>query len=185
MVQLVTINEYAEHRKSRGLAGGSHQAVRKAIESGRITLIDGKLDTAVADIQWDANTQKRADFHGARIPPPVPAGAATSKPADPSWADSKARTEAAIAGLKELELAERQGKLIDRERYERAAYGMGRVLRDALVTTFPTKHAPGLAAIVDPWILERELRNRLREALDTLATTKPEDLEGVEHDTGQ
>lgn len=45
---------YARHR------GVAHRAVQKAIESGRITTVDGtpggKIDSAVADRQWAENT---------------------------------------------------------------------------------------------------------------------------------
>ena len=42
---------YAQHR------GVSHEAVRKAIKTGRISpQPDGLIDPVVADAQWDANT---------------------------------------------------------------------------------------------------------------------------------
>ena len=44
--------------------GVSPAAVGKACKSGRLSLIDGWLDEAVATIQWDANRQ--------RMPPVIP-----------------------------------------------------------------------------------------------------------------
>ena len=53
----LSIRQYAEHRKSKGLPGQSHTAVRKAIASGRVSLgEDGKLDPERADAQWAATT---------------------------------------------------------------------------------------------------------------------------------
>ena len=53
-VNLMTQAQYAEHR------GCSRVAVHKAVKEKRISLIDGKIDAAVADIQWAANTRARA-----------------------------------------------------------------------------------------------------------------------------
>lgn len=43
----------SEYAKSRGVVPS---AVTKAIQSGRIVLIDGKIDPDVADVQWLRNT---------------------------------------------------------------------------------------------------------------------------------
>lgn len=48
---------YAAHRKERGLPGGSHTAVNKAIETGRISILpDGSIDPAWADTEWASAT---------------------------------------------------------------------------------------------------------------------------------
>lgn len=48
---------YAAHRKSKGLSGQSHTAVRKALATGRISALpDGSIDPASADRQWAAET---------------------------------------------------------------------------------------------------------------------------------
>src|SRR3989344_8607738 len=54
-VQLLSKAAYARRR------GCDEKAVRKAIAEGRISLIDGKIDPEVADIQWAKNTRARAD----------------------------------------------------------------------------------------------------------------------------
>lgn len=66
-VELITQAEYARRR------GVSEAAVSKAVKAGRITLIDGKIDPAVADVQWEANTRKAVGRGGA------PATAAPSR----------------------------------------------------------------------------------------------------------
>lgn len=49
-----------EYAKRRGI---SREAVRQAVVSGRISLIDGKINPLVADAQWIANTRNpKADF---------------------------------------------------------------------------------------------------------------------------
>jgi hypothetical protein len=49
--------KYAEYRRERGLRGGSLEAVRKAIETGRIAIEpDGLIDADRADALWKINT---------------------------------------------------------------------------------------------------------------------------------
>ena len=151
------------------MPGVTDKAVEKAIKSGRISVLaDGKIDFEVADIQWEKNTRKRIDFHGAQptaiTPPPV----AVSKTNSPDWADHKIRREAAEAKLKEIELAKRKGELIDREGAELAAQKTGRMLRDALVETLPSKLAIELAAITDPRAVECSLRESIRSELHAI-----------------
>ena len=57
--RLVTMSEYARMR------GCTHQAVSKAAKAGRITLIDGRVDPEVADIQWARNTSADQQQRGA------------------------------------------------------------------------------------------------------------------------
>jgi hypothetical protein len=170
MGELITPAEYARRRKSRGLPGGSAQGVHKAILAGRITPINGKIDPDVADIQWEKHTRKRVDYHADQSPddPPIPT-AGKSTDAGASWADSKARTEAAVAELKELELARKKGELIDRAGAERAAHQAARTLQKSLVDTLPAAVAVELATITDPWQAECYLRDKLRAELAALS----------------
>lgn len=57
---LITQSEFARRMKV------TPQAVTKAVKSGRLNLIAGKLDEKVAALQWEANRQR---------PPPPPPGA--------------------------------------------------------------------------------------------------------------
>lgn len=53
----LSIRAYAAHRSALGLPGGSHTAVRKAIQSGRVTPEpDGTINPARADAQWAGQT---------------------------------------------------------------------------------------------------------------------------------
>ncbi len=66
----LSIRAYARHR------GVSHVAVKKAIDTGRITpLPDGTIDPVVADAQWAANTTptRRSVTGEAREVPQAPA----------------------------------------------------------------------------------------------------------------
>lgn len=171
MPKLLSIREYADHRKARGMAGGTRQGVERAIAAKRILLIDGKIDPDVADIQWEKNTRRRVDMH-ARSAAAEPAQSdvvAADRSGDPSWAASKARTEAAVAELKELQLARQKGELVDRAGVERAAYQTGRQLQKALIDVFPARVAVELASLTDPWGVECFLREQLRGELRAVA----------------
>lgn len=61
---LITQAEFARRMKV------TPQAITKAVRSGRLTLIAGKLDEKVAALQWDANRL--------RPPPPPPASRPTT-----------------------------------------------------------------------------------------------------------
>ncbi len=66
----LSIRAYARHR------GVSHVAVKKAIDTGRITpLPDGTIDPVAADAQWAANTTptRRSVTGEAREVPQAPA----------------------------------------------------------------------------------------------------------------
>lgn len=130
----ISLKEYARHRKSQGLRGGSTSAVSRAVDSGRlvtsVTMVDGRpkiRSASEADAEWSANTLPA----GRRDPAPAPGGIAESPiphggnvtPADDDaidfaearrlhelerWKLARARREEA-----ELELAARRGQLVN------------------------------------------------------------------------
>lgn len=153
---LLTQAEYARHRKAHGLPGGSREAVRKAVDEGRISTINGLIDPAVADIQWEQNTRARVSPQAvATTPTPTaapcgdlvtqaaadpPAGAAAAgaadKPAavDNGYTGARARREIADAEKAELETAKLRGSMVMREDVDRAMFEIGRELRDRLAS---------------------------------------------------
>jgi phage terminase Nu1 subunit (DNA packaging protein) len=92
----LTIAGYAKRR------GCAHRAVEVAIQSGRLSRSitkDGRktlIDAALADAEWAANTDESLN------PAKTPA----------TFAESRARHEAAKAGLAEVKLRERLGELV-------------------------------------------------------------------------
>lgn len=111
----------AEYARRRGVA---KSAVHKAVTENRISLIDGKIDPAVADIQWERNTRARADSGrpGAeQLPLADQAPAASSSASAPDapaakddgeYGANRARRERYEADLAELKLREQQGDLV-------------------------------------------------------------------------
>lgn len=180
---------YAKHRKELGLSGGSHVAVGKAIESGRIKLeADGKIDFAKADASWSRNTDA---IQGARNPgggkkdpaaPPAPRPAdvqnSTAPTSQTSVPDSpggnslvKAQTMRAVfqAQREKLKFEEESGKKIDADDVRVKAFTRGRAARDKLMSA-PAKIGPKIVGLTDLvqviTILEDELRNLAQEIAD-------------------
>lgn len=105
---------YARHRKESGLPGGSHHAVQEAIATGRLArsvTADGRIaDAGLADKEWAAGTNEKHR----------PLSGPTASDDVPSLAEARARKEAALAKMAEMDLAERQGELVPADNVEAA-----------------------------------------------------------------
>jgi hypothetical protein len=164
----LTQAQYAAHRKAQGLPGGSREAVRKAIEEGRISTIAGKIYPQLADAEWAKNTRARVSpqaakasdgdqdtqRHAAEIAPPA------SPPAD-GYTESRARRERAEAEIAEMNARKARGALIEREAVARGGFEVGRDIRDALaaaVNPLSAELAPASSAEACAEILRRHNR---------------------------
>ena len=176
---LITQAEYARRR------GVSRAAITKAIKSGRITPIDGRIDPDVADIQWARNTSTaRAPLAG---PAPAPAAASiaprvavrAARPAEfddgdrdeepASLLESRARREAALAELAELELAEKRGELVSAAAIEKSLSTKIMSVRESL-DTLADRITPLLAAETNPDKVYALLRSEIRQVLSQLSS---------------
>jgi hypothetical protein len=142
-------------------------AVQKAISSGRIsTLPDGRIDSDVADGEWEANTKAR--------PPAVRRQADDEQDAFGAAQYSKARAvrEHYQARLAKIEYEERVGSLISKDEVQVVAFNTHRVIRDAMLN-IPDRVAAMLAAETDEAkcheMLSIEIRKALNEFADALA----------------
>lgn len=179
-VELISKSAYARHR------GCDEKAVRKAILEKRISLIDGKIDAAVADIQWAQNTRARADSRGKAAPNAaqqvVGMGAdekttvgpdlrsVSGAPAgqgggDTGYHDFRTRRESAEAERAEMEVAKMAGRLVDRETTERAIFDAFRALRDSVFST-PARCAPKLLGMNEIRDIEHVIAEELRKAFE-------------------
>lgn len=148
--------------------GVSHEAVRRALESGRIhALPDGTLDPDAAEAEWNANTKARAGGRpsgraGTRnggnggVPDAVLVGFHTARTARETYE----------ARIKELEFRRLSGELVEAEAVRRAAFDSARRARD-LLRALPARLAPlvahtnGVAACRRA--MEREVDRVLKE----------------------
>ena len=159
----LSIRAYARHR------GVSHVAVKKAIDTGRISqLPDGTIDPVVADAQWAANTtptrRSVADVASDKPAPQVSVSAreipqASAKvlrdaPEPPSPALSsggtsllQARTvnEVVKAQTNKVRLAQLKGELVDRAQAIAHVFKLARAEREAWIN-WPNRITPILAA---------------------------------------
>ena len=178
-VQLITKSAYARHR------GCDEKAVRKAVAEERISLIDGKIDPAVADIQWAQNTRARADSRGKAAPNATQqgnvlgtdektttgpdsrpaAGAPAGQGGDTGYHDFRTRRESAEAERAEMEVAKMAGRLVDREITERAIFDAFRALRDSVFST-PARCAPKLLGMNEIRDIEHVITDELRKAFE-------------------
>lgn len=174
-VQLITKAAYARHR------GCDEKAVRKAIAEGRISAIGGKIDPAVADIQWERNTRARVkttqpgqqDLVGAGAEVPAAAGPAADTPertaADPGYMQFRARREEADAQIAEMNAAKMRGAMLMRDDVDRAMFEIGRELRDRL-TACARRVAAEVASIQTAEGCEAVIDREHRIVLELLVT---------------
>ncbi len=96
---MMTVGEYATHR------GITEQGVLKAIQTKRLEAsvrkVDGRwqIDQQLADHEWAQRTEKRA------VSAATPTG---------GYHEAKARREAALAELAEIELRKEKGELVSK-----------------------------------------------------------------------
>ena len=192
----LSIRAYARHR------GVSHVAVKKAIDTGRITpLPDGTIDPVVADAQWAANTtptrRSVADVASDKPAPQVSAAtreipqasAATptrlqrEAPEVPTPALSsggtsllQARTvnEVVKAQTNKVRLAQLKGELVDRSQAVAHVFKLARAERDAWLN-WPARISSQMAAGlgVDPHFLHVALDAAVRQQLQDLGDLQP------------
>jgi hypothetical protein len=177
-VKLLNKAEYARHR------GCDEKAVRKAIHEGRISAVNGKIDPAVADIQWAQNTRPRIDAAGpaepTQTPPPAgpesaaAKGSANDAPAGEtggagndrtSYQDLRTQRERVELERAQRENAKAAGRLVDRDQVDSAVFDAFRQLRDA-VFDVAQRVAPKLVSLADTREIELELAGELRKSFN-------------------
>ena len=95
---------------------------------------------------------------------------------EPNFQEARALREHNLAQLAGIDLQERQGLLVERSRVEIAAYNAGRLLRDQLFGPLP-QMAHELAAMTDPWLIEKHLTAIIRRTLEEAERLSSADLE--------
>jgi hypothetical protein len=188
----LSIRAYARHR------GVSHVAVKKAIDTGRITpLPDGTIDPVVADAQWAANTtptrrsvaDEPSDKPTPQVSAPVrkttqasaKAARDTHEQPTPALSSSgtsllQARTvnEVVKAQTNKVRLAQLKGELVDRAQAVAHVFKLARAERDAWLN-WPARISAQMAAGlgVEPHALHVALDAAVREQLQDLGDVQP------------
>jgi hypothetical protein len=186
----LSIRAYARHR------GVSHVAVKKAIDTGRITpLPDGTIDPVAADAQWAANTAptRRSMAAEPREASQAPAAARdipqasakmvreAAEPPTPALSTGgtsllQARTvnEVVKAQTNKVRLARLKGELVDRSQAVAHVFKLARAERDAWLN-WPARISAQMAAglNVDPHVLHVALDAAVRQQLQDLGDLQP------------
>ena len=192
----LSIRAYARHR------GVSHVAVKKAIDTGRITqLADGTIDPDAADAQWAQNTlqPRKAVVQEVvlEVEQAVASAASTTKErpqrtvatpqretpeasAPPLSAGGtsllQARTvnEVLKAQLNKVELAHRKKELVDRAQAVAHVFKLARIERDAWLN-WPARVSGQMASTlgVDAHLMHVALEAAVREHLIELGELRP------------
>ncbi|KQT10977.1 hypothetical protein [Ramlibacter sp. Leaf400] len=189
--KLLTQAEYARSRKERGLPGGSREAVRKAVEEGRISAFgpDKLIDRELADAQWERNTRARlspeaaagavrpapeaggqdlVDQAGSTPAAPAPAPAAPAPAgAETGYSAARARREIAEAEQAEIDLRKAKGELVAWQDVARGGFEVGRELRDTMESAVNALAAE-LAAVGSAEQCAEILRRHNRAVCDVL-----------------
>ena len=151
---LISVAEFAAQK------GVSPQAVRKAIQAGRLKrsvemqASKGKngrpgyvIDPEVAELEWTRNTEPqyqrtaeqinagKARARGEDVPDPEPVAPPASKGGAGTYSSAKAAAEGYKAMLLKLDYEERSGKLVDKAAAERSFAAAGVQVRDAVMRT--------------------------------------------------
>ena len=172
-VELMSKAAYARHR------GCDEKAVRKAIAERRISLIDGKIDPEVADIQWAKNTRARADSKRTAGTAATDAGSplldgemassspdsASGTPASPGYADYRAMREKADAEMAVRANLKDAGLLVERAHVQRGTFDVVRAFRDS-VMVIVQRAAPRCIGLADSREIEHVIVDEARKALE-------------------
>jgi hypothetical protein len=145
------------------LRGVALSAVQKAVSTGRIsTMADGRIDSAVADGEWQANTKAR--------PPAIRRHAEDDGDAFGAAQYTKARAvrEHYQARLAKIEYEERVGSLVQKDEVQIAAFNKFRQFRDAMLN-IPDRVAAMLAAETVEAKCYEILATEIRKALNEFA----------------
>ncbi len=176
---------YAEWRKARGLEGGTRQAVRKAIEDGRLRSAERsggrwRVCAELADVEWEQASNpsargRKAGGGAARRDPtgglfdPAEQAAELAKAAAERQTHSaaQARRLRVQAELAELELRQRTGRVVDADAARREAFDVAHEALEALMLV-PDRAAPFLVGKTSPAEVHAILVREIVSALEGL-----------------
>ncbi|TKD40719.1 terminase small subunit [Azotobacter chroococcum] len=180
-------SEFAAHK------GWSKPYVSKLAKQGRLIMTAaGKVDVAateallqrtadpskagVAERHQRERVERGVTAHLAPAAPPLDPPPSVDENEGIDFQKARARREHYLARLAENEARKSDGELVEREAVENAAFATGRLLRDLLLG-LPKQIGAELAAISDPWELERRLTAGLRRVLEDANRLSAADLE--------
>lgn len=175
--QGLSMNKYAEHRRTAELVGGAYPTVKRACDRGLIKKNKyGKFYPKTADMQWYNNTDPSRNPNLNRTE-----SSSTEAPSNtneilvttldgmiPEYQESRARNEFAKARLAELKVQEQEGTLVNKTEAYAEIFNMYRIIRDRLLT-LPVALSPMVIGKTDLSDIEHILEERIRVVLEELS----------------
>ena len=159
---LLSQSEFAKRQ------GWSRQYVAKLVKSGKIKLVNGKVDEQAAL----SALKQQAEPATALRQAPARQEAFPATPTDSRQAvdfvTARTMREAFKAKMAKMEYEEKSGKLTDAARVRDDAFQAARMVRDALLG-IPDRLADVLAAETDPKKIRELLMNELEDILNELS----------------
>jgi len=182
-VELLSQRAYARRR------GVSQAAVWKAIQTGRISTVGGKIDPETADREWAENTdlskprnsitgepKRRRPTDEPSAPMCLPRVGRGSRENDEAgsrstYAAARAAREMCLAQIARLELEERMRQLVRRDEVQAAAATAARMARETLLA-IPQRVSATIAAAEDPSEIRRILEDEIERVCLELSGTQ-------------
>ncbi|MET4695015.1 hypothetical protein [Endozoicomonas lisbonensis] len=159
---LLSQSEFAKRQ------GWSRQYVGKLVRSGKITLINGKIDSeralAAIKAQSEPSTELRTRPRSEAVLPSAP----TDSRQAVDFVTARTMREAFRAKMARMEYEEKAGKLTDASKVKADAFRAARIVRDALLG-LPDRLSDILAAENDPAEIRQLLIVELEALLNELS----------------
>jgi phage terminase Nu1 subunit (DNA packaging protein) len=164
----VTPTAYAKHRKCS--PEGVFDAIRKGRLQASVTRQESGrylVDVELADKEWAANTDSGTGSLAHAKNKPAAEPVAVESEDGMTYAEARAKHEQFKMRLAELELEQREGKLVEADVVQREAFKAARQVRDALLN-LPDRVAGVLAAETNQFKVHQMLTKEIRRALEDL-----------------
>jgi hypothetical protein len=156
------------------------EEMERAINTGRISTLNGKIDPDQADREWRENTDQskprnritgrptQARFPGEPSEPMDFGGAEGGNGTATGYARARAAREVYQAQLAKIELDRQRGILVRADEVKVGAFNMARKARDQLIA-LPERVAANLAATQDPAEVQRILEEEIERICQEIA----------------
>lgn len=163
----------AEYARKRGV---SREAIRKAIQSGRIpALSGGRIDPKKADTAFRENTDPVRGGKRAARDEDAPGGALLIPGTNiPKHYVSKAKREQHMAARAKLEHEELAGQLVRTDSIRQAAFAATRRARDQILRLSDVI-VPRIIGVTDELEMRKVIDDEARKICEELSTLSPED----------
>lgn len=155
----VGVRAYAKHRAEKKMQGGTAAAVRKALDRGQIQRdASGKIDIAAADAAWPADVAMGPELEG---------GTGGEPDSEISFSEARRRKEVALAQLRQLEVAEREGRLVAIDDVIAENAVVYSALRATLLA-IPGKYSPAFVGLQDFGAARHALDEMVRSVMSEM-----------------